>query len=75
MTGPPHSDVPRYPPTMRRRLTFTAWGNLAVAALWIVLWVFTPANWWNLVLGILFAAFATAILVELRRSGAASERR
>jgi hypothetical protein len=60
---------------MRRRLVFTAWGNLVVAALWLVLWLTKPGNWWNLLLGIVFAAFAVVILIELRRSAAPADSR
>ena len=69
----PSSGV-RYPPNVRRRLLVTVGGNLLLAVVWLGLWLWKPANWWNLVLCVLFAVVALAILFDIRRNAGAAGR-
>jgi hypothetical protein len=43
-------------------------GNLVLALVWLGLWLWRPANWWNLALCVLFAAFALFVLYDIRRN-------
>ncbi|MET0966505.1 MAG: hypothetical protein ABWZ02_08925 [Nakamurella sp.] len=48
-------------------MTFLAFGLLVLALVWLGLWIWVPANWWNLLLGGLFALAGAAVLFEVRR--------
>lgn len=60
---------PRYPRNIKTRMTFLAFGLLVLALVWLGLWIWVPANWWNLLLCGLFALAGAALLVEVRRPG------
>lgn len=62
----------RYPPNVRRRLLVIVGGNLLLALVWLGLWLWKPANWWNLALCVLFAAFALFVLFDIRRNNPTS---
>ena len=66
---PDQGSTTRYPPNIKIRMRFLAFGLLVLALVWLGLWIWVPANWWNLVLGGLFALAGTALLIELRRPG------
>jgi len=59
---------PRYPTNVRRRLLVIVGGNLVLALVWLGLWLWRPASWWNLVLCVLFAAFGLFVLYDIRRN-------
>ena len=44
-------------------------GDWKQALLWLGLWIWVPANWWNIVLCGLFALAGVALLIEVRRPG------
>jgi|GEM_PF-5657829 len=66
-TPPADAARPRYPPAVRRRLTITVGGNLLLALVWLGLWIWKPANWWNLALAAVFAVVALMVLADIRR--------
>ena len=66
---PDRDDIPRYPPNIKIRMTFLAFGLLVLALIWLGLWIWVPANWWNLLLCGVFALAGTALLIEVRRPG------
>lgn len=63
----PSADAPRYPPNIKIRMTFLAVGMLILAVVWLGLWIWVPANWWNLLLCGLFAVVGAGLLIEVRR--------
>jgi hypothetical protein len=64
----------RYPPNVRRRLMISVGGNLLLAMVWLGLWLWKPANWWNLLLCVLFAGVGLAILFDITRTAGGSVR-
>jgi hypothetical protein len=64
---PVPQSTPRYPRNIKTRMTFLAFGLLVLALVWLGLWIWVPANWWNLLLCGLFALAGAALLVEVRR--------
>ncbi|MEP6562304.1 MAG: hypothetical protein ABJD68_14665 [Nakamurella sp.] len=48
-------------------MTFLAVGMLILAVVWLGLWIWVPANWWNLLLCGLFAVVGAGLLIEVRR--------
>jgi hypothetical protein len=67
--NPDPAGAPRYPPNIKVRMTFLAFGMLILAVVWLGLFIWGPANWWNLLLCALFALAGGALLVEVRRPG------
>jgi len=64
---PGQGGTPRYPRNIKTRMTFLAFGLLVLALVWLGLWIWVPANWWNLLLCGLFALAGAALLFEVRR--------